>query len=198
MPLVAALPPQPDPPEPAPDDIGPDAVVLCQEDDPATLTAILTALQDADIRYYDYPIHNPHSRLDRPFPMKLLPGPRYEICVARRDLSAAQGVLKEVEGRESAPSEAYVLKDSFGAGPAPDNISADEALPQDTTLVEVWTGEAGEVARFLAATLRENGIPSRREELDSTGTRLRFLVPAAERSRAREIVREIFEASPPE
>jgi hypothetical protein len=196
VPLVATLPPQPDPPEPAPDDLGPDAVVLYQEDDPATLTAILSALQAAGIRCNDYPIHNPKARLEHPFPTSLPAGPLYEIRVPARDLAAAQIILKQVLDKEDDLTEEDELPDSSVEGPVPDEVDADVSLAADTTLTELWSGENGRVASFLSTSLRENGIPTRREEL--SGKRLRFLVPAAKLDRAREIVREITEGAPPE
>jgi hypothetical protein len=194
--LVATLPPQPDPPEPAPDDLGPDSVVLYREDDPATLTAILAALQEAGIRCNDYPVHGPRPRLEHPFPMGALLGPLYEIRVPARDLAAAQTVLKQVLDKEDALVEEGELPDSPVAGPAPDEVDADVSLAKDTTLTEIWSGENGQVAGFLSTALRENGIPTRREELND-GDRVRFLVPAAKLDRAREIVREITEGAPP-
>jgi hypothetical protein len=194
--LVLTLPPQPDPPEPAPDDAGPDAVVLCQEDDPATLTAILTALQDAGIRYHDYPILNPKTGLGRPYPSALAVGPLYEIRVAARDFAAAQILLEHVLEKQEEFTQETELQDSAAEGIVPDEVDADESLGADTTLTEVWSGETGGIAGFLATALRENGIPTRREELNN-GERVRFLVPAAKLDRAREIVREILEGTPP-
>jgi hypothetical protein len=195
--LVSALPPQPDPPEPAPDDSGPDAVVLCQEDDPAALTAVLSALEERGIRFYEYPIHNPHARVDRPFPMKVWVGPLYEIRVAKSDLPAAQTILAEVLAKESEDSESIPSEDESAEASVPDEIEADESLVEGAALAEVWSGEEGNVASFLTTAFRENGIPTRRETSEGEPIRVRILVPPEKLARALEIVREVVEGTPP-
>jgi hypothetical protein len=67
--------------------------------------------------------------------------------------------------------------------------------PEDATL-EVWSGDDSELATMIEASLRENQIHSRTEEL-AGGARKLFVLPKDE-ARAREIVREVVEASPPE
>lgn len=195
--LVAALPPQADPPPPESDDAGPDSVVLCQEDDPATLTAVLGVLQERGIRYFDYPIHNPNARLDRPFPAKLWVAPLYEIRVAKADLLAAQRVLMEVlgEGPEATPTESPEAATTEAA--SPDEVKADEVLSLDAAVEEVWSGPASDLEGFLTTALRENGIPTRREKLDDGPGRIRILVTPEKLARAREIVREVIEGAPP-
>jgi hypothetical protein len=195
--LVPALPPQPDPPEPAPDDSGPDAVVLCREDDPATLTAILSALEARGIRFLDYPIHNPHARLDRPFPMKFWVGPLYEIRVAKSDLPAAQTILAEVLAKEPEDSESTSSEDQSAEATAPDDIGGDELLADSSSLAEVWSGEPGDIESFLTTAFRENGIPTRRETSEGEPLRVRIFVPPEKLPRAREIVREVLEGTPP-
>jgi hypothetical protein len=195
--LVPALPPQPDPPEPSTDDAGPDAVVLCQEDDPATLTAILSALEARGIRSYDYPIHNSNARLDRPFPMKVWVGPLYEIRVMKSDLPVAQTILAGVLAEEPEDSESTSSEDQSAEATAPDDIEADESLDEGVTLVEAWSGEEGDIASFLTTAFRENGIPTRRESSEGEPIRVRIFVPPEKLPRAREIVREVAEGTPP-
>jgi hypothetical protein len=196
--LIPALPPQPDPPEPSTDDAGPEAVVLCQEDDPATLTAVLSALEERGIRFYEYPIHNPHARVDRPFPMKVWVGPLYEIRVAKSDLLAAQTILAEVLAKEPEDSESIPSEDEPAEATAPDDIGGDELLADSSSLAEVWSGEEGNVASFLTTAFRENGIPTRRESSEGEPARVRIFVPPEKLPRAREIVREVVEGAPPE
>jgi hypothetical protein len=195
--LVPVLPPEPDPPEPAPDDAGPDSVVLCQEDDPATLTAIVSALQEAGIRYNDYPIHNPEAGLGRAFPLKVSVGQLYEIRVAPSDLSAAQDILKDVLDKGSELSAADELEDSCVEGSAPDDLGADEPLGDSATLALVWSGEEGSIEGFITVALRENGIPTRREASEDDPPHIRLLVPPEKLPRAKEIVREVVEGAPP-
>ncbi len=65
--------------------------------------------------------------------------------------------------------------------------------PSDAT-VEIWTGADPALAALLASSLRENQIHSSTQELH--GRYLLYVLPADE-ARAREILREISEASPP-
>jgi hypothetical protein len=66
--------------------------------------------------------------------------------------------------------------------------------PEDAT-VEVWSGGQPEMGEMIAASLQENQIHSRRDNLK--GRCALFVLPDDE-ARAREIVREIVDAAPPE
>jgi hypothetical protein len=66
--------------------------------------------------------------------------------------------------------------------------------PEDAT-VEVWSGDQPELGEMIAASLQENQIHSRSS--NSAGNCALFVLPGDE-ERAREIVREIVEATPPE
>lgn len=65
-----------------------------------------------------------------------------------------------------------------------------------TAIVEVWAGESLDRLQFIAKSLREVGIPSRRLVDDPQSLRL-FVRPEDE-ANAREIVRQILEAAAPE
>jgi hypothetical protein len=65
--------------------------------------------------------------------------------------------------------------------------------PEDAT-VEVWSGNQLELGEMIAASLQENQIHSRRDNLK--GRCALFVLPDDE-AHAREIVREIIEAAPP-
>jgi hypothetical protein len=68
----------------------------------------------------------------------------------------------------------------------------DDWFPEDAT-VEVWKGDDPAFADLLSASLRENQIHCRTDELQ--GKNLLYVVPADE-SPAREILREITEGTP--
>lgn len=79
--------------------------------------------------------------------------------------------------------------------PGPPTAGADaDWFPEDATQ-NVWTGGADELGEFLVAALHENGISCR---MDQQGTHARLYVQPHDASRAREIIREIVEATPPE
>ncbi len=195
--LVSALPPEPDPPPPETDDAGADSIVLCQEDNPARLTAILSALQGREITYYDYPIHDPKAGLSQTFPRRLNVGQAYEIRVAKFDLLAAQEVLAEILDEERDLAEAPAPQDDSEGGAKPADDQVPETWNAAQAIAEVWSGEDGGLAQFLTDTLRENGIPSRREKGGSDPERVHIFVSPEMLPRAREIVREVVEGTAP-
>jgi hypothetical protein len=195
--LVTFLPPQPDPPPPETDDAGADSVVLCQEDDPARLTAILSALQGEGVTFYDYPIHEPQASYTRPFPKTLSFAQSYEIRVSKKDLSAAQRVLAAILEKDDEPSQQEAPEsDSENAAEAAD-VETPEVLGTEEVTAEVWSGEDANLAQFLTEALRENGIATRRENDGDDSRRIRILVAQETLARAREVVREIAEGEAP-
>lgn len=66
--------------------------------------------------------------------------------------------------------------------------------PQDAT-VEIWSGNLPELGEMIVASLRENQLHAR---LDCTEGNCSLFVLPDDESRAREIVREIIDAAPPE
>ena len=76
---------------------------------------------------------------------------------------------------------------------------AEPELPEDwdeeDPVAEVWSGDKEEFAGTLAVCLREIGIASRK--ISDSG-HWRLVVRPEQESRAKEIVREVVEASPPE
>jgi hypothetical protein len=67
-------------------------------------------------------------------------------------------------------------------------------FPEDATEL-VWSTDIAEPTEFLVAALHENAINCR---LDQQGTRSKLYVLPENAARAREILREISEATPPE
>jgi hypothetical protein len=129
--------------------------------------------------------------------------PRIEICVFSADEDRAKKVLLGLEGRigpdELAPDEMGSL-----ALPTSDDVDSDEGTNTPTDLHEdwdddaavsqVWNGDEEDFANTLVACLRENGIASRKL---SDVPRWRLVVRPEQEARAKEIVREVVEASPP-
>ena len=186
--------------EPAPDkshvhaDAG-EAAVLCQEDDPAILTAILSALSEAHIPYCDYPIQDAKAHFSTPFPGGLSLARGYEIRVLKSDLPAAQGILRNIldmEGELPPAASGENLSESASGETVrqiPDNWDPAAAT------AEIWSGEDEILAEFLADTLRENGILS--HAFAQPGARLCLLTLPEDANRARKIVREVIEGTPP-
>ena len=129
--------------------------------------------------------------------------PRIEICVFSADEDRAKKVLLGLEGR-IGPDE--LTPDEMGslALPTSDNVDSDEGTNTPTDLHEdwdddaavsqVWNGDEEDFANTLVACLSENGIASRKL---SEVPRWRLVVRPEQEARAKEIVREVVEASPP-
>jgi hypothetical protein len=78
-------------------------------------------------------------------------------------------------------------------GPPSAGVQSDW-FPEDAT-ANVWSTDESESRDFLVAALHENGIPCR---VDQQGTHAKLFVLPDDAVRAREIVREVVEAKPPE
>jgi hypothetical protein len=102
------------------------------------------------------------------------------------------------ESTSDQPEAVPILEDdSEDAEPASDTAQDDlveEFHPEDAT-AEVWSGEDAEMAENIRMCLREVGIGSELRQVNSkSGV---YVLPQSE-ARAREIVREIVEDTPPE
>lgn len=163
---------------------------------------IRAALDSAEIPHH-------HTRRD----FDLIPGvsPGVEaIFVPGGDAEAAHRVLDQVRS-EWESGRLPELEDA-GKLPTPlDDASAENSQPDDagdynpgyvpddfdpeSATAEIWTGADLATRDMLIASLRENGIgcAPRRE-----AAVLRLAVLPRDESRAREIVREVINAAPPE
>src|ERR1700744_625795 len=161
--------------------------------DPLAVSEVIHILRDAGIRHHVQPT-NEHLVFEL-----AMPRPKYAVRVFLSDSARAKELLANV--RESAPfalDEPAVID-----GDAVETESREihrDFQPAEATAV-VWSGDDTSLADLLEACFRENRIGVLREEAASaprTGqnqTRL-LVMPAAEAS-AREIIREVREATPP-
>jgi hypothetical protein len=171
-------------------------VAVWQGDDPAECAAVKNALAEAEIPFVD-------QSSNAYFILRSM-RPKTEVCVRIVDEEAARKVLLGVKSGTSldelTPEEIESL--ALPVSDAPDHDDAPGA-PADATadldveehLSEVWQGDNEDMANTLIMCLRENGIPSRKNA-EVTGWLLEVRPELA--SRAKEIVREVVEASPPE
>jgi Putative prokaryotic signal transducing protein len=130
--------------------------------------------------------------------------PTMEIWVPEGDRERARNVVLDLEGRinpdELTPEEieSLALPESDQSD-SEDEASEPENLPEnwyeDEPVSEVWSGDKEEVADTLVVCLREIGIGSHKF---SEAGHCRLVVRPEKGSRAKEIVREVVEASPPE
>jgi len=193
VPLVDALEPENATPR---DDVR--IVLAWQGNDPSEGDRLKRALEGAGIEFLDgnsksFDLFNPS-------------GSKQEIWVATADRDAARKIILDEEGRidpdELTPEgiESLTLPESD----APDSEDRADELQdlteewnEDDPVVEAWNGESEQLADSLIACLREVGIASRKVS-ESAADHWRVVVRPAQESRAKEIVREVVEASPPE
>jgi hypothetical protein len=171
-------------------------VALWRGNDPAECEKIKDALEHADI-----PFTEPDTTGSFSF---IATEPRTEVWVSEADLERARKILLDLGGQldadELTPEEAESLALPESDQPdAEDQESklenSSEVWYEDDPAAEVWSGESEEFADNLIACLREIGIVSRKL---SEKDRWRLVVRPEQESRAKEIVREVVEASPPE
>ena len=135
--------------------------------------------------------------------------PKAEILVSPEDVERAKSVLAEL-GISAHPDEmteeereAMALPESdLPDGDEPEGLEGDSAedwdpqdWDEDDAGSEVWVGDNEDLADTLKLCLREIGIASRKT---SEAGQWRLAVRPEHESRAREIVREVVDASPPE
>jgi hypothetical protein len=167
------------------------ALLLWRGPDPVVYTALLAALAEARIPFYVYfPRDYENVLSSRSAPRVSYGIPNYDVRVTQQDLPAARAILEQILSPASAalPEVASGETEELREHELPLNWDSKAAT------VETWGGSDEALARFLGDTLRENGIPSRREDEPSTGFRL--LVRPQDEAHARAIVREIVEGIP--
>jgi hypothetical protein len=167
-------------------------ILLWYGEDPAFHEALLEGLESSGIPYADKPIGEDENAPD-PLPIDWKPRFGFEVVVHHPDLPKAkevlerllsEGVLADVElPAEEDATEAEATK----TGPQPGAVG-------EQLSISVWTGSDPRIIEFLTAALRENEIPIR---ANNEGDLTVIYVPASSAPRAREIVREITEGTPP-
>lgn len=172
-------------------------VAIWQGHDPAEYEGVKEALESAEIPFTT----GPDSKSDSSF---LRTESRMEMWVSEADREKARKILLDFQGRvdpdELTPEEIESL--ALPESDQPDNEELESELQdvsrewnEDDPVAEVWNGESEVFADSLIACLREIGISSRK--LTEAG-HWRLVVRPEQESRAKEIVREVVEASPPE
>ena len=166
---------------------------LWEGDDLALHASLLDALDAAKIPYFNKPLSiYPGVRRADPFPVQPLTLFGYKVAVLSSDLPRAQLILDKLLDQE--PKDELELPAGPETSPnEPQRYvgSSEEAEPT----VEVWRGQDEEFSRFLQDALRENDLPLRSE---AHPTETAVYVRPSDAARAKEILRELKEASPPQ
>jgi hypothetical protein len=123
----------------------------------------------------------------------------YQVAVFESDLEPAREVLESLLDQEPTGPE---LPESAGDESVLDESVLDgETSPQQQAFsdegptLEIWSGRDDELSGFVRDALRENEIALRAESL---GSEKKIYVRPSEAPRAKEIVREVTEARPPQ
>jgi hypothetical protein len=171
-------------------------VALWRGNDPAEHERVEEALTSAGI---------PFTAPDTKSSFSFIPTePSMEVWVSEADQQRARKILDDLDDRahpdEMSPEEAASLA-------LPETEDADEEQEpepppklsehwyEDDPVAEVWNGDSDEFACTLIACLREVGIVAHKFSEDG---RFRLVVSQQQESRAKEVVREVVEATPPE
>jgi len=189
--LVDALDPSASDPQ-----AGLEVVSVWEGNDPSESAAVKDALEKAGI-----PVIDQEAAGYFIFPSMR---PKTEIYVSSKNVEEAKKVLLDLEAWDDPEEMSEGVRESLEL-PESDIPESDEQTSQlldssdnwdqDDPVTEVWNGDKEEFADTLTSCLREIGIGSRK--LSEAG-HWRLVVRPEQEARAREVVREIVEASPPE
>lgn len=164
-------------------------VILWAGEDPALHSELLEQLDSAGIAYADQSIGSDAvAPTADPLPIDWKPRFGFEVAVAATDLEAARQILEPLLDREPENVELSIRDDTSSQ-----EVTA-EPTSQAPTL-EIWSSNAPRLTQFVADALRENEIHVRTESRGEDT--VVFVAPDCE-VRAREILREVVEAAPPE
>jgi hypothetical protein len=161
-------------------------VMVWRGGDPLAVSEVVNRLREAGIR------HHVHATNDHLVFELGMPRPKYAVRVFASDVSKTTELLADI--RESLP---FGL--SFTPVPEEEPTAIEERPTEPwnpaAATAEIWSGEDAALAELLEACLRENLIGVRCAGREP-GT-LRLLVTARDETAAREIIREVREATPP-
>ena len=168
------------------------AELLWQGTDVVFFAAAGTALDNAGIPFGEM------ETVPRLWPLVV---PEVQIWVRRPDLERAQGIVRELsesltgeQQETAAPDEAKLSEESEAMEePGPDDLVEDWD-PEEATY-QVWSGEDPQMGQVIEDCLRENGVGCRFLPETVPG---RIFVRPRDEARAREIIREVLEAAPPQ
>jgi hypothetical protein len=165
-------------------------VLLWRGEDPALHVTLLEQLESTGIPFADKSLGDDQAPppVD-PLPIDWQPRFGFEVSVLSSDFPAAQAILEKLLNQE--PADLEIPAQDAAPLPEPPLVSETELNPT----VEVWSGLDNRTAEFLTAAMQENEIPI---HLETAGDVTRIFVSSPNESRAREIVREVVNAAPPQ
>jgi hypothetical protein len=164
--------------------------MLWEGDDLALFKSLLGELEATGIRYFDQPLSvYPGVRRRDQFPVQPLMRFGYQVAVLSSNLEQGRKILERLQQEKPRDME-IAARDEEQIEAQQRTAHHDGALTY-----EIWSGTDKSLAEFLAASLEENGIPTRVERRDQKAS---IYASPEDEARAREIVKEIVEGVPPE
>jgi hypothetical protein len=161
-------------------------VMVWRGGDPLAVSEVVNRLREAGIRHH-VQATNDHLVFELG-----MPRPKYAVRVFESDAAKTAELIADI--RESLP---FGL--SFKPVPEEEPTATLERSKQQwkpaAAAAEIWSGEDASLAELLEACLRENLIGVRRAGFQPGA--LRLFVMAGDEAAAKEIVREVLEATPP-
>jgi hypothetical protein len=155
--------------------------------DPRAVSEVIQSLREAGIRHHVQPT-NEHLVFELG-----MPRPKYAVRTFASDSIRAKELLSRIY--ETSP---FVSTEASALAMAEEPVEQHSRRPKFTpsaATAEIWVGEDEGFAELLQACLRENGIGVRCQG-KPPGAMLLRVMPADEAA-AREIIREVRDASPP-
>jgi hypothetical protein len=161
-------------------------VVVWRGGDPVAVSEVINTLREAGIRHHVQPT-NDHMVFELG-----MPRPKYAVRVFASDTAKAKELLADI--RET-PAFALSEKTEIETQSEAATGRRRHLWNRLAATAEIWTGEDSALAELLEACLHENEIGVRREGKEPG--LLRLLVMPADEIPAREIIREVRDATPP-
>jgi len=170
--------------------------LLWSGDEEGTGELIAEALDDANIYYRDEKvIFGRYHEFGRPV---------FKLWINRRDHDRANLALEEIirqieQANQKMPGPGqYDIAESATAAESDEERAQDyvpsKFRPEGATAI-VWSGSEPDMKEIVPMYFRENGIGC---AVDETGGKITIRVEPTAVSRAKEIIREIIEQTPPE
>jgi hypothetical protein len=164
-------------------------VPLWEGDNLALHTSLMEALDAAKIPYFSKPLGiYPGVRRADQFPIQPLMRFGYKVAVLSSDFPVAEKALKRIMDEEPPDLALSDDPEFVDAPPAPRDTD-------ETPTSEIWSGKDENFASFLLDALRESQLVLRST---ATAGEARIFVRPSDVPRAREILRELTEAAPPQ
>lgn len=176
-------------------------VVVWSGTDPRRHAEVCSAFEQKQIPYRttrreDFLVY---ANKESEFEVRVPVGRRAE---AKAVLSEAR--LSDEKWRDLEEANVFELPDAGAAGAVPDDVAEAEKWPTEKATAEIWAGRDHGVASMIVASLRENGIGCRVDSAEKAADqrpevqRQKLSVLPKDAARAKEIVREIVDAVPPQ